>query len=414
MAPMTSENRKRYLWILACLAAAALLLFIAFMPTNSARWEAASTRTAKLKLEATTRKMPREALRGEARPGNAWNDYKLALEAPWPAAAENGGVFYRFAGGQPGVDRERVKEMVAEQLPLLDHLQRGAQRADGQYPYKWESSDDIPSLLRSRMLANLAVAQASILTDSGKPQEAADLLLDLTVFGRDLTTNAPVLSNLIGVAVYQIAFEQLRNLLSSGKLTPAQLADLAKSLEIVDRNFPPASSTVANSTLSLGMETFRGFDDGGLAQRLKDGGWRYAVFPQTTLLDAFEKNDHFVQRIQKVDQSNFAAAKKEYNALAAEATASSNGIVQQSVPGLARSIEAHLVALAQLRLVRAETLFRATGKMPTIPDPFGANLLSKEDAGVLKIWSIGYDGINNGGVGGWERGGADIVIEVPK
>jgi hypothetical protein len=414
---MMSDNKKRFLGLLAFLAVAAVLLLIAFMPTNGPRWEAASNRTAKLKLEATTRKVTRQVLRGKPIPGNAWEEYNIALNASWPAAAGTGTIFYQFASGQPGVDRDLVKQMVAQQMPLLDHLRLGAQRADGQYPYKWETEDEIPSLLRTRQLSNLAVAQARILTDSGKPQEAADLLLDVIVFGKDLTTNGPLLSNLIGVAVYQIALEQIRHLLSSGKLTQAQLVDLAGRLEIADREFPAPSSTVANTTLSLGMNVFRGSTagmDGGLGQRLRDGGWRYAMFPQTTLLDAFEENDAFVERIKKVDQSNFAAAQKELSAVAIEAVASSNAMVRDTVPGMVRSIQAHLEALAKLRLVRAETLFRATGRMPTIADPFGASLLSKEEAGGLKIWSIGYDGINDNGVGDWERGQPDIVSEILK
>jgi hypothetical protein len=414
---MTSANKKRFLGLLACVAVAALLLLIVFMPTNGARWEAASNRTAKLKLEAVTRKLPRHVLRGKPIAGNAWEEYKVALDASWPSEAGTGTIFYQFASGEPGVDRELVKKMVAQQMPLLENLRLGAQRTDGQYPYKWETEDEIPSLLRTRQLSNLAVAQASILTDSGKPQEAADLLLDLTVFARDLTTNGPQLSSLIGVAVYQIAFEQFRHLLSSGKLTQGQLADLARSLEIVDRDFPAASSTVSNTTLSLGMGVFQRSTaafDGGWEQRMKEGGWRYAVFRQTTLLDAFEMNDAYVQRIEKVDQANFAAAKKQIDAVAAEAGASSNSIIRDSVPGMKRSIEAHLEALAKLRLVRAETLFRGTGKMPTVADPFGANLLSKEEAGSLKIWSIGPDGINQNGDGDWQRGKPDIVIEIVK
>jgi hypothetical protein len=364
-----------------------------------------------------TRKMPRQVLRGKAFPGNSWDEYDQALAAPWPSDAENGGIFYRFASGQPGVDRERVKQMVAEQMPLLEHLRLGAQRADGQYPYKWDARDEIPSLLRSRMLANLAVAQASILADSGKPQEAAALLLDLTVFARDLATNGAQLSSLIGIAVYQVAFEQLRNLLSSGKLTQEQLAALAKTLETVDRDFPPPSSMISNSTLGLGMGIFQGSTidyDGGLGQRMKDGGWRYAVFPQATLLEAFEQNDAFVQRIKKVDQSNFATAKKEIDALSAEAAASPNLMVRDDLPSMLRSHAVHLEVLAKLRLVRAETLFRATGEMPAVADPFGTNLLFKEEPSGLKIWSIGYDGINHNGVGNWEQGKPDIVVQIPQ
>jgi hypothetical protein len=412
---MTSFKKKAILGLVAGLALAAILLFVAFMPMNSDRWEAVQARTAKLKLEAMTRKMPREVLTATPVPGNAWEEYDIALAATWPKEAVNGAIFYQFASGQPGVDGNLVKQMVAQQRPLLDHLRRGAQRSYGQYPYKWERLDEMPSLLRSRMLANLAVAQARILRENGKPEASMDLLLDLTVFARDLSTNSPLLTNLIGMAVYITAAEGFRDLVVSGKLTQKQLARLAEKLEIVERDFPPHTAVISNELLSIGMGVLlqASGEYASLQTRAKVGGWRYAAFPQTTILDAFEQSERFIQRFEKVDPANYAAAKREMDAVALETQNSPNPIVRESVPNMSRILVARLEALTTLRLVRAGALLGATGKVQALADPFGTKLLLKQEGPDLKIWSIGPDGKDDNGSGEWGAFRPDMVLKIP-
>jgi hypothetical protein len=413
---MTSFKKKAILGLVACLAVAAILLVVAFMPMNSERWDAVRDRTLKLKLEALTRKMPREVLRGKPILGNAWEEYNIALSASWPADAENGGVFFMFAKGNADKP-ERVREMVAEQLPLLDHLRLGAQRSDGQYPYKWELGEEVPRIIPSRMLANLAIAQARILTENGKPEEAAEVLLDVTVFARDLATNGPLLTNLVGMAVYYTAFEAFGDLVLSGKLTQKQLADLAEKLATVERDFPTHSAALSNELLGIGRAVLlqsSGEEYAGLQARAKQGGWRYAAFPQTTILEAFEQSEAFIQRFEKVDPTNYAAAKRELDAASLATQGSPNPIVRDFVPDMSRIMVARLEALATLRLVRAGTLLRATGKVPALADPFGTNLLFKQEGPNLKIWSIGPDGKDDNGSGEWGVFRPDMVLKIPR
>jgi len=54
--------------------------------------------------------------------------------------------------------------------------------------------------------------------------------------------------------------------------------------------------------------------------------------------------------------------------------------------------------------------------VPTVPDPFGTNLLYEDTGTTLRIWSVGADGIDQKGPGVWstEPRQLDIVIEIPK
>ena len=66
-------------------------------------------------------------------------------------------------------------------------LRAGARKAEGAYPTQWEKgvSADVPSLIAVRNLTTLAVGQAHVLMEAGKPREAADLLLDAAQLGAD-------------------------------------------------------------------------------------------------------------------------------------------------------------------------------------------------------------------------------------
>ena len=76
-------------------------------------------------------------------------------------------------------------------------------------------------------------------------------------------------------------------------------------------------------------------------------------------------------------------------------------------------------------MLRTAVRYRATGEILELEDPFGTRLRHSEKDGRLKIWSIGADGVDNGGDnGGWLKWTKppnrpasdvkDIVLEVPR
>ena len=154
---------------------------------------------------------------------------------------------------------------------------------------------ELPSLLASRKTAAFAAVQARIWMESGRAQEAADLLLDVSVFGRDLATNGTLLGSLVGDAVSTISFDELRNLVLSGKLTRTQLADLEKKLELVDRDFASLGPTLTNETLASSDAAMDMAGVGpsvrGWVNLMSVGGWRYGFSSERMTVDAFEERD---------------------------------------------------------------------------------------------------------------------------
>jgi hypothetical protein len=89
----------------------------------------------------------------------------------------------------------------------------------------------------------------------------------------------------------------------------------------------------------------------------------------------------------------------------AEASGSGNQIVETMIGGLLRSHRASREGLAHLRMLRV-----LHGRAAGLDDPFGGKLLSDG----AKVWSVGADGIDSGGAGGWKPAPTgDLVLELP-
>jgi hypothetical protein len=136
----------------------------------------------------------------------------------------------------------------------LEHLRRGALRPDNQCLYNWEQAWLKGQLDRGNtiQLAMFAAAQSRLLTETGKAREAVNVLLDTVTFARDLMTNSPLNSSLIGYEVDRLAFEGLRQLVESGKLSHSELVELGHKLEQVDKDFPTMTSVFAFENLPFG------------------------------------------------------------------------------------------------------------------------------------------------------------------
>jgi hypothetical protein len=404
--------------------AGVVLLLIAFLPVGG-DWEFMRTEVGKLRAEAESRRFSRTVFSGKTTPGNAWDDYNVAMSDVLAIKEDsNGAILGQFSTGHAtAAEAATARTIVAASGVTLDRFRSGVRREDGQYPYRWtRASSDYPSLLASRKLANLAGAQAKILSDAGHAQEATALALDMTVFARDLAANGNLLSDLIGAAVYSMAADSLQITMQSGKLTPEDLKDLAAKLESVERDVPDQGAVFANETLVSGTAMLA-WSNQGLPYRewlylMVSGGWRYGLSYQRVAADYLRTAARRVEREQKLGEMDFASAMKEATALEAEGTASSNPIVRESALSLARSMTVHREVIARLRLLRAAAIWGATGKAPTLADPLGTDLKMKEEGGKITIWSAGRDGKDGGGNGAWNpapsKPGDDIVLEFSK
>jgi hypothetical protein len=426
---MTKPSKRDTLWLLGIVAlTGAILLIIAFAPADG---ESIRAQLAKLRAEAKTRRFSRSVFGAQTTPGNAWGDYQPAInQASALRGTTKGLIVYRFSLGKSSVEESKyARKVVAENGAALDLLRRGVRREDGQYPYDWESGSiaDAPGFLASRMLANLAAAHAKVLSEDGHAREAMDLALDLFVFARDLSANGTTLSDGIGAAVYAVAADSIRELLLSGKLTAQDLEDLTARLETVEHDMPDQGAAFANDSLFIGHAMLRPSsqysDPKAWLNLMGSGGWRYRSV-STMAENVIQTQLGYLERLQKLGPMDFASAMKEAEALEKNAAASKNPWVNQLGLHAISTVTARREALAKLRLLRAAALWSATGRVPKLADPFGTDLMAKEEDGKIIIWSAGSDGKDEGGKGAWDPGipsdaersktGNDIVLQLPK
>jgi hypothetical protein len=411
---MQDESRRAIIWI-AIVATVTVILLIAVLivPMDSGRWDGMRNRAATLKHEARSRNVSRPVLRGEAVSGNAWDEYNLAINQSLALKQDqNVTNLLQFNARDASADRAMVERLIAAHPGVIDHLRHGARRANGQYPYEWDRGiyATFPSILGFRTATRLAIAQARILEDNGRPQDAADLLIDVSQFASDFATNGVLLSSLVGLSAYSDTLDGLRNLILSGKLSRQELATLAKELEVADRNFPTLGPAFTNEAANI-PEFEPSIKDRLLIAQ--EGGWRYGLSTRQVTLDAFELADSHAQRSLNIDKLPFDAARKEAQAITAEAKSSANPLVRQSEPDRSKTLETHRDVHTRLRLLRAATIFLYNGDMPELGDPFGNNLSYAKEGGKLRIWSNGPDGESQNGQGDWGRSAApDIVLEI--
>ncbi|HET9216239.1 MAG TPA: hypothetical protein VFR18_04630 [Terriglobia bacterium] len=419
---MTQGNRFFIAFLVVGLIVASIFGFI-LVPKRAERWAVMQKRVNELRVEAQSRSLPRSVLHGAPIPGEAWGEYTIAInDAQTWTEDSKGMALGKFLNGDPSADRALVERMLVAHAGALDHFRRGAQRTNGQYPYRWQEGYlmELPSFGATRLLSRFAHAQSRMWAESGKTQEATDLLLDTLVFARDLGANGPLLSTMLGDAIYLMTFDELHHLLVSGKLTAKQLTYLEKKLAIVDHDFPSLIPAMANETLSLGISALDEFGAGTSFQEWTkiavSGGWRYGFSPKRVALDAFDETESYSRRTQNATILGYGAARKEATAIQAESRSSDNPLFRQLIPDFPKSDLAHREVLARLRVLRAATGYLATGKLPSLEDPLGRDILTSQEGGKTRIWSLGMDGTDGGGVGGWPRvtNQQDIVIELPR
>jgi hypothetical protein len=344
--------------------------------------------------EARAKDPRRPLLRGAAIPGNAWMDYEQALAAVKGVAVDD---VRRWLDGAAASDPVKAKAILAANEKALHFLHAGARKAEGGYPIQWEKgfSAPTPSLIAVRTLTTLAVGRARVLAEAGKPKEAAELLLDTAQLGADLGRRATVITELIALSSLREVLDALR------KLPPDP--EVGRALAVLDETFPNHGDALLNEIALAGM----GFMETGPGDVAPGAGaWRFGFSQRLMLADAWTTLQDMTRRLAVATTAPWAEAQRVAAAVRAEAKSSSNQVIQVMVPELGTADRVSREARAQLRLLRV-----LHGGAAGLDDPFGGKLLSDG----ARIWSVGSDGVDNGGAGTWNPAAStgDIVLTLP-
>ena len=224
---------------------------------------------------------------------------------------------------------------------------------------------------------------------------------------------------MIALAVYGIVFDELRDLILSGKLSRDDLAGTARELGLLDRGFPRNAHSMMNGAAMEGFG-FLKVDTGEMEMRvLLDGmpwaGWRYGFSSRLLLADAFDTDLDFMKRCAEREERPWAEAGRMEREMEGEIAGLRNPVSRMMIPGLLQGHRAGRDRRAQLRLLRVAAHYRATGEILDLDDPFGAKLLTSRTGDRLKVWSVGRYGVDGSGLDDWKpTPGRDIALEVDR
>jgi hypothetical protein len=196
---------------------------------------------------------------------------------------------------------------------------------------------------------------------------------------------------------------------------------VGRELELIDRAFPRNGHSMMNEALAAGAGFLAMGGSEIEVQSLTGSGselllaWRYGFSSRLMLADAFDRHLECMKRYADGDDKSWAELERIGKETDAEAQQSKNPIARIMIPGLRAANRAGRDRRAQLRLLRVAAHYRATGEVLELDDPFGTKLRTSRSGDTLKIWSVGKDGVDDGGAGAWKpSAGKDIVLEVDR
>lgn len=415
------------------LAVTLAILLIWLNTAGHRRFAAMELRLKEMRADTEARDAGRPTLRGWPVPGNGWDDYALALREV-EAIKVDRQALYEYVDRRPKADRTKVERLLAAHGGALDHLRRGASRSCGQFPIRWEDafSTPIPGLLSCQSLAYLAACKSRFLLEAGRPREAAELLLDTCQFARDVGFNGALASEMISMSMCSIAFGELLDLVLADDSLPGDLLEVDRQLALLDLSFPPTRLSILNESLAIGY----GFIQTATLSKLNDEfEWKRSMpgsgipdlkfwgavglidrlggLRRLILADAFDTSHVFIKQGADLDDKPWAEVLRTGAEIDAYAERIRNPVTRNILPEIPAWIRPGRERRAQLRLLRVAAHYRATGEVLDLDDPFGTKLHASESGDTLTIWSVGRDGVDDGGVGEWKpSAGKDIVLSV--
>src|SRR5436190_13740636 len=239
MADKASKPAYRQVLILSAfligIPLALLFVYLRIRSAEARQWEEMRRWCEDVANEVRARDSRRPVLRGVAEEGNAWDEYRVALNLVGfkvditPVAS--------FLWHNPEADPAKARAVVERYAAAFEALRRGASRSRAQRRTNWEpQSEKLGSHIN--YLALLAACRSRFLAEDGRPREAMELLLDTVQYGEDAALNGTWTDGLGAMGQISIAMDELKDLLMPKRMTREGYQELERELALLDQGFP--------------------------------------------------------------------------------------------------------------------------------------------------------------------------------
>lgn len=390
------------------LGSATMLLVLA---GSAALWIRSAAERKYAALQERLRAMDVQALapdptpRPDKVPGNAWDDYAVALaEASKVLPADR--LLVVAPPQEP--DIAFIQAALAAHGASVDRILTGSRRASCLPP----GEAALPALWQWMSAVRLAIHKARFLRDEGNPAASVEILLALCQFGRDLSESGLAVAAGFPYPALEIPFEELSTLLASGSLLPGVIAEIDSRLEGLENAFPRPDKLRMHH-VRLVAETNAYLRNSGIVGEI--ASWRFGFSPRLLTVSAFERWEQWFVRSCAADRLPWPQAQALIGEIRAEIDRTPFSSTGTDLPSVFLMDGSHArAALAHLRILRTAARYRRTGQILELQDPFGDKLCRRDLGDRLMIWSVGVDGVDQGSGSWMSRPIGDIVLVVPR
>ncbi len=339
---------------------------------------------------------------GPATPGNAWLDYDQAL-----AEYEKITVGARTETILDANHQDKPDGALAK-LPKfaspIARLRAGARRSESKKDYDWEKGGAaaMPPYRASYEIVSFLLLEARVHAKEGRLTEAAGEILDAAQYGCDLGSDGPIISHMIGMNSVVMAAQEIKDLLDADGLDHPSRELLGRGLRTLEAGLPGFEDALLRERL---------FSDSVIIKETSDNLLTALIY-----LNSIQRTREWIQRTAAASRVSWAELLKVDAEVRAEAAKAWNPITKMMSPSLGQSAgKASRGARARVALLRVALQFQETGAVLDLDDPYGTKLKTTVTGDTLKVWSVGPDGVDNGGSGGWKAtDGPDMVLEVKR
>lgn len=347
---------------------------------------------------------PRFGKGGGSEPGNAWTDYRNALIATStiPGIDRMTGLVQRTINA----DKAFGKQVVVSHAAIIEQLRQGTKRAECDVDAS--GANHGTDLRYAHAMVNFCILKARSQAEAGDVAGAVDTLMVLCRFTRDYMGSKDWTFDLYGAAFLNKALGELRDLFLAGPLPPPANDNIERTLKELDETLPRQDLMQLSKIPSLAKDTLYGIENyESELFRLKM--WRYGFSTRLLTVDIVDRWSAWLERAAAAELQPWSVASAQHAAIQIEIDQEMKdfpiwGSAYLELPAAPRAIR------AKLRLLRL-----ATGLAPALADPFGDGNLHVGQNPSPRVWSVGVDGTDHGGVGDWElRPGKDLVLTLPR
>ena len=328
--------------------------------------------------------------------------------------------------GEPWPQLDAAEAFLAKYRKPLEKMHRAAELgSETRFPVKFSSAGAaslLPRIQQTRAAARLLTLEAEVHARRGEAHAAARSVRAILALARSLDREPLLVSQLVRIAINGIACEQIERFLPAIEFSQADLIEFERLLAAIDDEAGFRRTLLAERAILISeFENRATFyhslllsgDETAFLQVMAKyvDASRSAALP---LREAIEQTDEEVANFLKprIAQWRFPITSLLAPSFRPACDAICSAQARQATARTAIAIELYRGAHGEA----PDTLDRlAPGFLEQPPvDPFdGAPLRYHRDAAGYKVYSIGPDGIDQGGKSGEEGQELGIVFEVP-